>query len=187
MRGSAEPEPLVVARLRRAWGLRGEVLADGLTDWPEQRFAAGAEVTLRFPDDRRRAMRVRGFRQAARGILLAFDGVDGIDEAERLAGALVTVPADALPRLDEGELHVAQLIGLAAETVDGRRIGDVVDVIAGQGQDRLLVRLTAGGTAEVPFVPAICVSVDPVGGRVVIDPPDGLLDPGRAATVEPGP
>lgn len=178
--------PLVVARLRRPWGRRGELLADLETDWPEQRFAPGALVTLRYPDGRVEPRRLRGHRQTGSGLLLAFEGVCDIDGAEPLAGALVTVPADALPEMAAGDVHVQQLIGLVVESTDGAVVGEVRDVVEGRGQDRLIVALAAGGTADVPFVPAICVRVDPAGGRIVVDPPAGLIDPDGAATARPG-
>ena len=177
---------VALARLRRPWGRRGELLAELLTDWPEQRLAPGARYVAERPDGTRREVVVRGWRRLGGRDLVALEGVDGIGEAEELAGAVLLAVAAELPDLAGGEPCQADLPGLRVELPGGRPVGVVTGVEEAPGGDLLVVRLDGGGEALVPLAPAITLEIDPRAGRVVIDPPEGLLDPARAQPAGPG-
>jgi 16S rRNA processing protein RimM len=167
--------------VRRAWGRRGGLKIRVDTDWPEQRFAPGARLWLAVSDEEPRPVRVRAF---AGGDRLELEGVDSIDDAESLAGAVLCARlAELAP--PEGELWRPDLEGLEVLDTGGRRIGRVEEVESGVACDLLRVRLADGGEALVPLAPAICREIDQQRGRVVIDPPAGLLDPRQAETASP--
>ena len=169
---------VVLARIRRPWGLRGELLLDLHSDWPEERFAPGAELELAWDDGRTARATVREFRRSGVGPLLALDGADGIDEARVYAGATIVADAEQLPRLaGEEDWQQADLVGLLVVLRDGRRVGIVEGIEEGAASDLAVVRLDAGGEALLPLVPAIAVSIDRDAGQLVVDPPAGLLDP----------
>ncbi len=176
---------VILARLRRPWGRRGELLADLHTDWPAERFVPGATFTVELPDGSRREVTIRSWRRLGERDLLALEGVTGIGEAEGLAGGVLVAAADDLPDLAAGEPCQADLPGLAVELPDGSRVGVVERLEEAPGGDLLVVRLAEGGEALVPLAPAITRVIDPAGGRVVIDPPAGLLDPARAVAAGP--
>jgi 16S rRNA processing protein RimM len=166
---------ILLGRLRRTWGRRGELLVELETDWPEQRFAAGTDLELVWPDGRRRTVTSRGLRLTGAGALLGVEGIEEIGAAEELRGADIVADPARLERLDDG-LCQSDLPGLRVETVGGEPVGEVVEVEEGAAADLLRVALDGGGEALVPLAPAICVEVDPAAGRVVIAPPPGLLD-----------
>lgn len=159
----------------RAHGVRGDVLVDVRTDQPEDRFVGGAVLMARggavdqltvvgaWPHGER--MRVR------------FDGVGGRDAADQLRGVLLEVDTEQLPRSDDpDDFHDADLIGLAAVTVAGEAIGTITDV-AHPAQDVLVIeRADGAGEVLVPFVQSLVPEVDLAAGRLVVDPPAGLLD-----------
>lgn len=172
------PEVLVGVVVR-VHGLRGEVVVESRTDAPQERFAPG--TTLR---GRRRSgpgpgeLTVLGARAHSGRWLVRFDGVTDRDAAEGLRGTQLIVPTAGLAEPDDPEeFHVHRLTGLRAELVDGTVAGTVADVVHGPGGSLLVVRRPAGHEALVPFVAAIVPTVDVEGGRVVLDPPEGLLDP----------
>ncbi|SDQ97491.1 ribosome maturation factor RimM [Thermostaphylospora chromogena] len=168
---------LVVGRIGRPHGVRGEVTVDVRTDDPDRRFAVGSTLDTDPPSAG--PLRVRSTRNHAGLLLVRFDGVDDRNAAEALRGTLLVVDAEDLPPLDDpDEFYDHQLIGLAVWTVDGERVGQVADVLH-HGQDLLVVRR---GTEEVyvPFVRALVPEVDLDGGRLVIDPPPGLLNADEA-------
>jgi len=175
---------VILARLRRPWGRQGELLAELFTDWPEERLVPGARYVLELPDGARREVTIRGWRRLGERDLLSLDGVTGIGDAEDLAGGVLVAPADALPNLAGGDPCQADLPGLVVELPDGHRVGVVEGVLEAPGGDLLVVRLDRGGEVLVPLAPAITREIDPAAGRVVVDPPDGLLDPGRAVPVD---
>ncbi|MDL4818845.1 ribosome maturation factor RimM [Actinomadura opuntiae] len=166
-------DPLVVGRIGRPHGIRGEVTIDVRTDDPGGRFAAGTRIAT----DPASAgpLTVERARWHSGRLLLRFAGVDDRDAAETLRGTwLVVDSGDIPPSADPDEYHDQQLIGLAVVTAGGAEVGEVADILH-HGQDLLVVR-GPGGETLVPFVAALVPEVDVPGGRLVIDPPPGLLD-----------
>ncbi|MQY03046.1 ribosome maturation factor RimM [Actinomadura macrotermitis] len=166
---------LVIGRIGRPHGIRGDLTIDVRTDDPEYRFAPGSRIAT----DPAAAgpLVVDGARWHSGRLLLRFAGVDDRTAAEELRGVwLVVDPADVLPSDDPDDFHDQDLVGLAVVTAEGEDVGTVTE-IRHHGQDLLVVRRASGGDVLVPFVAAIVPEVDLAGGRLVIDPPPGLLDP----------
>lgn len=134
------------------------------------RFRPGARI---IHEDGRELVVARSRNHGAR-VLVAFEGVGSRTEAESLRGAVYASPED-LRELEPGEFWEGDLIGLEVIDAAGARIGRVADVRSGGAQD-LLVLDTEAGERFVPLVEAIVTDVDVASGRVVIDPPPGLLD-----------
>lgn len=165
---------LAIGRIGRAHGVRGEVSVDVRTDDPDARFAPGV-VLVTDPRDAG-PLTVDTVRTHSGRLLIRFAGVDDRNAAETLRGVTLLVDsADIPPSDDPDEFHDHELIGLAAVTADGAELGEIVDV-EHYGQDLLVLRRATGDDALVPFVSAIVTAVDVPAGRVVLDPPPGLLD-----------
>ncbi|PWR07897.1 ribosome maturation factor RimM, partial [Micromonospora acroterricola] len=110
-------------------------------------------------------------------MLVAFGGVLDRDAAEALRGTLLVVDsADVAPPEDPEEFHDHQLVGLAVVTPTGERLGEVARIDHAPSSDLLVLRRPEGRVALIPFVRAIVPEVDLAGGRVIVDPPAGLLD-----------
>ncbi|MFG1999365.1 ribosome maturation factor RimM [Spirillospora sp. NPDC048911] len=167
-------DQLVVGRIGRPHGIRGELTIDVRTDEPDARFAPGAEIATDPPATG--PLTVERARWHSGRLLLAFAGVTDRSAAEELRGTwLVVAPDDIIDTGDPDDFHDSELVGLAAVTTAGDEIGTVTEV-RHFGQDLLVISRTAGGEALVPFVAALVPEVDVAGGRLVIDPPAGLLD-----------
>jgi 16S rRNA processing protein RimM len=173
---------LVVGRIGRPQGIRGEVTVEVRTDDPEARFAPGA--VLRTDPAERGPLTVEAVRGRSGGLVVAFAGVADRPQAEGLRGTLLVVDSATLPALtDPDEFYDHELVGLGAVLPDGTPVGTVTDVLHTPGGDLLAVRLDGNldgdGAVErlVPFVRAIVPAVDRAAGRLVVDPPPGLLEP----------
>ncbi|MCW2945847.1 MAG: rRNA processing protein RimM [Actinoallomurus sp.] len=165
---------LAVGRIGRAHGIRGEVSVEIRTDDPGARFAPGS--SLATDPEGVGPLTVETVRTHTGRLLVGFAGYEDRSAAETLRGTLLLVDsADIPPTGDPEEFHDHELIGLTAVTTDGAEVGEVVDV-RHSGQDLLVVRRSDGGDVLVPFVGAIVSEIDVPGGRVVIDPPPGLLE-----------
>jgi 16S rRNA processing protein RimM len=164
---------IVVGRIGRAHGIRGEVSVDVRSDQPELRFVDGAEFATDHGPLRIESLRWHGAR-----LLVAFEGVEDRTAAERLRGLLlvVDVPDDERPE-DPDEYYDHQLVGLRVATVDGADVGAVTEVLHLQSQEMLAVRTDDDREVLVPFVAAIVPEVDLESGKVTIDPPEGLIAP----------
>lgn len=162
---------IVVGRVGRPHGLRGDVTIAVSTDDPDGRFAPGAVLG----SDRGR-LTVAARRRAGGLLLLRFEGVDDRDAAEALRGTLLTVSAETLPEVgDPDEFYDHQLIGLAVRDAAGRELGEVVEVWHPPAAPVLVVRRPDGSDEAVPFVRALVPTVDLAGGHLVVDPPDGMF------------
>jgi 16S rRNA processing protein RimM len=166
---------LVVGRIGRAHGVRGDVHVDVLTDDAERRYAPGS-VLLTDPPERG-PLTVRSSRPAGDRLVVHFDQTDDRDAARLLSGTLLLVDADSCPPLDDpDEYWDHQLVGLSVRTVDDEHLGTVADVLHPAGEDLLVVDRPDGGATLVPFVTQIVPTVDIAAGVVVVDPPPGLLE-----------
>ncbi len=142
------------------------------TDSPEERFAAGAQLGAGAG----RTLTVDSARPHAGNLLVRFAGVSDRAAAAELRGVVLTVEALELPDLDDpDEFYDHQLEGLVAVGLDGAELGTVREIVHAPASDLLVVQ-TDRGEALVPFVRPIVPEVDLPGGRVVLDPPAGLLD-----------
>ncbi len=171
---------LTVGRVVRPHGIRGEVVVEIHTDEPDQRFAAGAELLAESPHRRTgppARLRVAASRPHQKRLIVAFEGVEDRNAAEELRGVLLRVDSGDLPEPeDPDEYFDHQLVGLAVVDTAGERIGVVARIDHAPASDLLVVERPDGRTALVPFVTALVPEVDLPGGRIVVDPPPGLLD-----------
>jgi 16S rRNA processing protein RimM len=171
------PDEVVVARIGKPHGLRGEVTVQLHTDDPQARFAVGERLATQATAGSGvpRALTIRSTRVHQGTWLLGFEEIPDRTGAESLRGTRLV--ADAQPTEDaENGWYEDELVGLAVITADGARVGEVTGLELGPAQDLLVVALDTGGDAYLPFVEAIVPEVDVDGGRVVVDPPEGLLE-----------
>jgi len=174
---------LIVARIGRAHGLRGEVSVEVRTDAPEERFVDGAVLHVE-DGPRRRALlaaggpttlTLTGARDHNGILLLSFAEVVGREAAENLRD--VILEAEVPEASDEEDAwYDHELVGLSVVDPDGTRLGEVIAVHHPGAQDLIVVRTPRAGDRLVPFVAAIVPEVDVKGGRIVMTPPAGLLE-----------
>jgi 16S rRNA processing protein RimM len=167
----------VVGRVVRAHGLRGELVVEPRTDNIEARFSPGTVLTVRGS----RAsgpgtLTVVAARRHGDRLLVTVEEVADRDAAEALRTAELTAPALAGDTGDPDEFHDHQLEGLTAVLADGTTVGTVTAVLHGAGGELLTIARPGRAEALVPFVAAIVPEVDVAGGRLVLDPPEGLLE-----------
>jgi 16S rRNA processing protein RimM len=180
---------VIVGRVGRPHGLRGEVVIGVRTDEPDLRFAVGASVNVdRSPDGDGSAdngpgdgqLTVASAHWHSGQLLVAFAGITDRTAAGELTGSWLSVDAGQLPEVsDPEEFRDHELIGLSVRTTAGDPVGVVTDILH-YGQALLVVQGPDEQESLVPFVKAIVPEVDLATGIVTIDPPLGLLDPRQA-------
>jgi 16S rRNA processing protein RimM len=166
---------VLVGIIGRPHGLRGHVVVHPETDFVDERFQVGGTVWTRTPEGERpltvHAMHVHGGGR----VVVGFSGLAAVEDAERLSGCELRVPEDQLHPLADGTYYHHQLVGCLVETATGEQVGQVERVTGGPGGSLLAVT-AARGEVLVPLAADICVDVDVAGRRIVIAPPDGLLE-----------
>lgn len=176
----AEPLHLVVGHLTKPHGTKGELYVLSLTDHPEETYVPGVVLSLGKaeddePDPDLPPLRIREARPVRDGFLVAFHGVEDRTEAEALRGHYAFRALAELRPLEEGEVFHHQLLGMEVYTVAGEHLGRVREVYELSPSDLLEVQGTERAHM-IPFRDGIVVEVDAAGGRLVVDPPEGLLD-----------
>jgi 16S rRNA processing protein RimM len=167
---------VVVGRIGRAHGIRGEVTVDVRTDEPDRRFAPTS--TLIAGD---RTLTVARTRWHSGRLLATFAEVPDRTAAELLRGTVLEadIDPDEAPA-DEGEYYDRQLVGLSVRSTSGDVLGEIASVVHHGEQDTLVVRRSSGSEILVPFVSELVPSVDVAAGFVVVADVPGLLDPDQA-------
>ena len=161
---------LVVGRIGRAHGVLGEATIEVQTDDPDIRFQVGNKLTL----DDGRQLTIRSSRWHNQILLLAFDGVGDRNQIEELRDQLISSDVD-LGSLAPGEYHFQQLIGCEVFQQNGELIGKVDEIVKLPGQDLLSVS-RSGAQVLIPMVKQIIIEIDVLAKKIVVNPPEGLLD-----------
>ena len=174
------PDLTIVGRVRRAHGIHGELVVEPLTDVPDAVFAPGRRVfagtVAGDPAPDGRALLVEESRPFKGGWIVAFASIADRNEAERWRERYLLAPRSELPPLTEGEFYLHDLLGLSvvnAVTLDV--VGDVTDVYE-LPQGIVLDVRRPGGSVLVPFRPEVVTAVDLASRRILIMPPEGLIE-----------
>ena len=167
---------VIIGEITRMHGLRGEVRVTPLTDDPD-RFHRLAECVLWDASrDERQTRRIATARHHGAAVVIRFAGCETADAAAALAGRFIAVPrADALPP-PPGRFYPWQLAGCRVVTEDGKEVGRVSGIEHTPAQDLWVVTDAGGAERLIPAVAEIVTDVDLAGRRVVIRPPEGLLE-----------
>jgi 16S rRNA processing protein RimM len=168
-------ELIVVARIVKTRALRGEVVADLLTDFPD-RFAGLETVWGLAPDASQRSLAIEEHWFHGDRIVLKFAGFDSVDTAKALVGYELALPAEERIELPAGHYYEWELAGCRVETVSGETIGDVQRIMRTGGVEILVVANDAEKEFLIPMAREICVEIDIANKLVRIDPPEGLLE-----------
>jgi 16S rRNA processing protein RimM len=184
---------LLLARLIRPHGRKGELVAEVLTDFPE-RFHERKRLFLVPPErigTRPREVHLENFWFLRSRIVLKFQGIDSINEADGLRGYEVAIPHEERAPLDPGSVYVGDLIGCTVFDLnqEGAEVGEIMDVDRGSSSAELLVLRRRGlrmpaAEALIPFVREYLVRIDLGNRRIEMRLPEGLLDINAPLTEE---
>jgi len=165
---------VAIAKVVRPRGLKGEVFAEMLTDFPE-RFDGLENVTAVLQDTKRTELKIEDFRFQSKRLVLKFAGYDSADAAETLRNSEICVAETEAVELDEDEYFDWEIEGCAVETISGDALGTVRELQRTGGTENLLVD-GDGRNYLIPFAESICVEVDIENKLIKVDPPEGLLE-----------
>jgi len=165
---------IVIARAVRTHGLKGEIVAELLTDFPE-RFEDVDELILVAPSRERHALKLEDFWFQKDRVVLKLAGYDDLDRAKELVGYDFAIPESDCVPLEDDEFYDWELEGCTVKVGD-KNIGEVRSVMRTGGAEILVISDEAGKEQLVPLAESIVVKIDPEAKTIVVDPPEGLLD-----------
>ena len=182
-----EPEYAIVGLIRKAQGIRGEVVIEPLTDKPDVVFASGSRVFAGTADgdlaivrDVRGAeetptLTVAGSKPFKKGLIVQFEELQDRDSAELWRGRYLLAPFSELPPLQEDQVYLHDLIGMSVVSVTGERLG-VVTTFYELPQGIMLDVRTDRDSVMIPYRPEIVVRTDIAARTIVLNDIPGLLD-----------
>jgi 16S rRNA processing protein RimM len=170
------PDSLIsIARAVRTRGLKGEIVAELLTDFPE-RFEHVDRLIASSPPGQRRSVELEGFWFQKDRIILKFVGVDSIEAAQELIGCEFCIPETDRVPLNDNEYYDFELEGCLVRDSGGREIGKVQRVLKTGAVEILEIATENSSTVLVPLAESIVTDIDIPAKQIVIDPPEGLLE-----------
>jgi len=169
---------LLIGRVARSHGNRGQVIVDLETDFADERFKPGSVVLVGSAARGLERRTIRDVRFHRGRPIVGFEGVETIDAAEALAGHDVHVPSASVGPLPDGTFHHHELVGCVVLDRSGMRIGQVTAIEGPMELSRLVVS-DGRGEILIPLAAPICVKIDPAGRQIVVDPPEGLIELNR--------
>ena len=168
-------ELVAIAKIAKPRGLRGEVVADILTDFPE-RFDGLKDVIAVSANGTRTDLKIEDAWFQKGRVVLRFAGITSVEDAQTLRDLEICIPESAVAELDEGEFFDWQLEGCEAVTTEGEVIGRVRELMRTGGTELLVIDAPDGREMLIPFAESICTEVDIESKRITVDPPEGLLE-----------
>jgi 16S rRNA processing protein RimM len=165
---------VTVAKITKTRGLRGEVVADVLTDFPE-RFELLDTVSVVKPNGEILETELENFWFQKGRVILKFKGFDQIETSETLRNCEVCIPESEAVELEENEFYDWELQDCEVETITGEKLGRVKELMRTGGTEILVVQ-GASKNYLIPFAEKICVVVEIENKLIRVDAPEGLLD-----------
>jgi 16S rRNA processing protein RimM len=169
---TGEPVYLAVGFLRRPHGLRGELVMDIHTDFPD-RLRAGTKV---FLGEQHQSAKLASARPHGTSVLVSFRGLTDPESAGRLRNTWVYVTAADRPPLPDGKVYQYQIIGLRVVTDDGRELGKLTEILATGANDVYVVKAEAGKEVLLPAIPEVILGIDLSNGEIKVHLLEGLIE-----------
>jgi 16S rRNA processing protein RimM len=180
---SSPPAFIIVGRVRKAHGIRGEVVVETLTDEPDAVFASGRRVFAGTASGditpNRIELHVATSRPFNEGLLVAFAELPDRNAAEDWRGRYLLLPAAELPEPDDEEIYQHELVGMRVSLTDGTTVGTIEEIYElpqGLAIDVRLAEPREGETVLLPYDDHTIVAVDKAERVIVVTPADGLLE-----------
>jgi len=170
--GSPDGEPvyLTVGFLRRPHGLRGEIVMDLHTDFPE-RLKRGRKLLV---SEEHKLLTIEGVREHQKGVLIKFNGIDTPEDAGQFRNQWVYVKASDVPPLPEGQLYQHELLGMQVVDEDANQLGELVEIIKTGANDVYVVRDADGREILLPVIPSVILDLDPARRLIRVHLLEGL-------------
>lgn len=165
---TGEPVFLAVGLFRRTHGIKGEIILDVITDFPE-RLKRNKTI---YVGEQHEPMRISAVRNHGRNLLLMVEGYDTIEAVGKLRNRMVYSRADELPRLPKGQYYHHELFGIAVVTQDGRALGTLTDIIETGANDVYVVTAEDGAETLLPVIESVILDVDTDKKVMIVNPPE---------------
>ncbi|MDR0199124.1 MAG: ribosome maturation factor RimM [Streptococcaceae bacterium] len=164
---------LRVAEIVNTVGLKGELRLKSFTDFPEERFANGAELSLFDKDQFIQTLTIHSARENKGSWQVTFGGLFDINLVEKFKGMTLKIATDKLSDLPQGEFYYHDIIGCVVFE-DDTKIGTITEILSPGANDVWVIKRDQQKDLLIPYIPSVVLNVNPVEKRVEVEIPEGL-------------
>ena len=167
---------LKVGKIVNTHSLKGEVKVISSTDFEEERFKKGSKLLITRGNQLIREVIVESYRNHKNFLLVKFEGIDSVEEAEKLKNLQIKIDSDEVEELEENEFYFHQIIGCQVFDENDRNLGEIIDILTPGANDVWVIKGEEGKEILIPYIEDVVKQIDITNKKVNIEVMEGLID-----------
>lgn len=167
---------LKVGKIVNTHSLKGEVKVISSTDFEEERFKKGSKLLITRGNQLIREVIVESYRNHKNFLLVKFEGIDSVEEAEKLKNLQIKIDSDEVGELEENEFYFHEIIGCQVFDENDRNLGEIIDILTPGANDVWVIKGEKGKEILIPYIEGVVKQIDIINKKVNIEVMEGLID-----------
>lgn len=167
---------LKVGKIVNTHSLKGEVKVISSTDFEEERFKKGSKLLITRGNQLIREVVVQSYRNHKNFLLVKFEGIDSVEEAEKLKNLQIKIDSDEVGELEENEFYFHEIIGCQVFDENDRNLGEIIDILTPGANDVWVIKGENGKEILIPYIEDVVKKIDITSKKVNIEVMEGLID-----------
>ena len=167
---------LKVGKIVNTHSLKGEVKVISSTDFEEERFKKGSKLLITRGNQLIREVVVESYRNHKNFLLVKFEGIDSVEEAEKLKNLQIKIDSDEVGELEENEFYFHEIIGCQVFDENDRNLGEIIDILTPGANDVWVIKGEKGKEILIPYIEDVVKQIDIINKKVNIEVMEGLID-----------
>ena len=167
---------LKVGKIVNTHSLKGEVKVISSTDFEEERFKKGSKLLITRGNQLIREVVVQSYRNHKNFLLVRFEGIDSVEEAEKLKNLQIKIDSDEVGELEENEFYFHQIIGCEVFDENDKNLGEIIDILTPGANDVWVIKGENGKEILIPYIEDVVKKIDITSKKVNIEVMEGLID-----------
>ena len=167
---------LKVGKIVNTHSLKGEVKVISSTDFEEERFKKGSKLLITRGNQLIREVVVQSYRNHKNFLLVKFEGIDSVEEAEKLKNLQIKIDSDEVGKLEENEFYFHEIIGCQVFDENDRNLGEIIDILTPGANDVWVIKGENGKEILIPYIEDVVKKIDITSKKVNIEVMEGLID-----------
>ena len=167
---------LKVGKIVNTHSLKGEVKVISSTDFEEERFKKGSKLLITRGNQLIREVIVESYRNHKNFLLVKFEGIDSVEEAEKLKNLQIKIDSDEVGELEENEFYFHEIIGCQVFDENDRNLGEIIDILTPGANDVWVIKGEEGKEILIPYIEDVVKQIDIINKKVNIEVMEGLID-----------
>ena len=167
---------LKVGKIVNTHSLKGEVKVISSTDFEEERFKKGSKLLITRGNQLIREVVVQSYRNHKNFLLVKFEGIDSVEEAEKFKNLQIKIDSDEVGELEENEFYFHQIIGCEVFDENDKNLGEIIDILTPGANDVWVIKGENGKEILIPYIEDVVKKIDITNKKVNIEVMEGLID-----------